>query len=232
MATFNFLEIGSKDSARSFGAADLPRADALRALVVRSLTVVEKLRLLHLDEPLLQGPGEPGLCSSPEDVQVNQRYVRLCQRFPQLLDRAGLNRELLATAFNTEQALLQVGGMVRQLKTGARAGAIVLAADLTAQVDRVENAVVARLFDASLGQVTRATLDGRFNSPALTREALWARSEGRRDRAALRLQKAQEVLAQSRDAQALVQTEDELRAASAPPAQIAAPVKKARTKKA
>lgn len=230
MATFNFLEIGSKDNARSFGAADLPRADALRALVVRSLTLVEKLRLINPDDPHIQGQGEPGPSSSPEDVQVNQRYVRLCQRFPQLLDRAGLNREFLATAFSTEQALLQVGGMVRQLKTGARAGAIVLAADLTAQVDRVENAVVARLSDTSLGQVTRASLDGRFSSPALTREALWARSEGRRDRAALRQRQAQAVLAQSRDVQAQVQAEDALREASAPP-QLAAPAKTTRKKK-
>ena len=118
MATHDFLHIARVEGDRPFTGASLPSAKELHALSLRCGAARDSLRLCHLTPEQTATLGD---ASTLEEVRLNQRLVRLCARFPQLLQ--GLQRAptLLQDAFDTEQGLRQVGGMYAQVRGAARA---------------------------------------------------------------------------------------------------------------
>lgn len=222
MATHDFLRIARVDGDRPFTAASLPSAAELDALAQRLFNVRSRLHLARLSPEQAAALGN---APTPEEVRLNQRVARLCQRYPLILQRLQRAPSLLQDAFDTEQALRQLGGMFTQLRVGARAGGIVLAAELTDQIDRVEAAALKAIHAEGAPTAAQATLRARLSPQEQARLALWSRVDGRRQRAARRQHLADEALARSREAQALLEQEVALR--GQPATGLPAPPKKA-----
>lgn len=226
MATHDFLHIARVEGDRPFTAASLPSAKELHALSVRCGAARDSLRLCHLTPEQTATLGD---ASTLEEVRLNQRLVRLCARFPQLLQ--GLQRAptLLQDAFDTEQALRQVGGMYAQLRGAARAGTIVLSADLTELVDRVEATAVKALSETGTPTAERAALRAQISPHEQARLTVWSRVDARRQRSGRRQSQAAATQAQAQDAQAVLEQEATLRGQPTliAPAPAKAPAKQA-----
>lgn len=214
MAQHNFLKIASADSGATFDIKDLPDARTLSQLSQRAEDCLDKLRLVKLDQEQLAHFGN---ASTPEEVRLNQRYARLTRRFPQLMDHLKRPRDQMQDAFESEQALVQLKGMFRQIRSGGRAACILLAADLTEKVDRIEGTVMRRMdLDSDTALKEKAALRGRFSSPEEARNFLYERAAGRQQRAALRERQASESIARAQATQAALAQEETLRAAVIP----------------
>lgn len=81
--------------------------------------------------------------SSLEELDLNQRYADVTDAVPELLDALGLPRDTMRSAVQMEQALSQVAGVASKLQETSGAGVVLLAAELTAMVDRVGDAAAA-----------------------------------------------------------------------------------------
>lgn len=229
MAEYDFRSLALTDASAPLRAAQLPSAQRLRAGNGALLQHVQELHLTTLTAEEREKTGEP---STPEELRQNQIYARLSLRYPLLMERLKVSPTMMADALRTELALGQARGMFNQLRTGARVGGVVLAADLTEQIDKVESAVLRRSAEesADVKPLEKAQLKGRFTPLLESRELLWARSEGRAQRKEARQRQEADDLARLKEAQADVQRAEALRAGSEPAA--APQLKPARKKKA
>lgn len=212
MSQHPFLKIATRSSKASFQASDLPDSSTLNSLFRRLCQTGESMRLVDQKPEELNKYGN---ASTPEEVMLNQRYMQLAQRFPLIADKLKLPKTLVQDAFQAEQALGQVRNMYRQIRLGARAGTILLAADLTEKLDRVEGAAVRLLAPDAQDTPDKARLRALASGPEGLRATLMNRSEARQRRVALRAQQGHEAVAQAQAAQEALQQEEALRDAVA-----------------
>lgn len=180
MAKHDYLKIARLGGESPCTAASLPSAAELDALAQRFDEVYSDLDLRRLTPAQAAALGD---VSTLEEVRLNQRMVRLCQRFPQLLARLGRDPQSVADAFDGEMALRQLAGALAQLRVAARVGGIVLGAALTAQVDRVEAAALKAIAGEGAPPVEQAALRARLAAQEQIRYLLWSRGDARRQRA-------------------------------------------------
>src|SRR5581483_149204 len=78
--------------------------------------------------------------STVQEIGLGQGYAALAEAVPELLDHLREPRTAMADAVQMEGALFQLKGACAALLEITTAGVIVLAADLTADLDRVQEA--------------------------------------------------------------------------------------------
>jgi hypothetical protein len=188
----------------------IPEGEALLARANAYEKELEALDLVALTDAEEKKLGPP---ATPEEIDLNDAYAELTEKVPELMDLLELPRTLMRDAVSLDQALLQVQGANRQLREATGVAGLLLAAELTAATDRVEEALSREVADGLASEEEHRQHTTLFEGVYAVRGDLARTQEEREQRQKRRFERLREQIREAdRRSQVLLKMDEMARA--------------------